>query len=325
MTAHVSVVVPTYKRPHLLDRCLGALIAQDFPAAPFDIIVADDAGGDIATWRVVRRRRREAVRGPRILYVRVKGPHGPAAARNRGWRAAVGEAVAFTDDDCLPASDWLREGMLALGDRHAAVWGRIVVPLPKHPTDYERDAAGLASAGFVTANCFCRRQVLQAVGGLDENFTAPWREDTDLYFSLLEQGYAVAQAPRAAVIHPVRPASWGASLRQQRKILFDALLYKKHRALYRARIRPRPRWDYYGTSALLLGAGAGWALGSPSLRWTTSMGWLAVTARFCYVRLRDTSRRPGHIAEMALTSALIPPLAVFWRLVGAVKFRVRFF
>lgn len=325
MTAHVSVVIPTYKRPHLLDRCLGALIAQNFPATQFEIVVADDAGGDLASWRVVQRRRDETVRGPRLRYVRVKGRHGPAAARNCGWRAAMGVTIAFTDDDCVPAADWLQEGLRALGERRAAVWGRIVVPLPEHPTDYERDAAGLASAGFVTANCFCRRDVLQAIGGLDENFTAPWREDTDLYFSLLEQGYEVAQAPRATVIHPVRPASWGASLRQQRKILFDALLYKKHRTLYRARIRPQPRWDYYGTSALLLGAGAGWALDSPNLLLATSLGWLAVTARFCYARLRGTSRRPAHIAEMAFTSALIPPLAVFWRLVGAMKYRVMFF
>ena len=37
-----------------------------------------------------------------------------------------------------------------------------------------------------------------------------------------------------------------------------------------------------------------------------------------------TSRAPGHIGEMLLTSALIPPLSVFWRLYGAVKFGVWF-
>jgi len=42
------------------------------------------------------------------------------------------------------------------------------------------------------------------------------------------------------------------------------------------------------------------------------------------MRLRGTSHAPGHIAEMAVTSALIPPLSVFWRLRGAVKFRVLF-
>ncbi len=325
MTVPLSVVVPTYKRPHLLDRCLGALLAQEFPAERFEIIVADDAGGDVSTWRVVQRRRRQTGRHPRIRYLRVLGRHGPAAARNRGWRAAAGDVIAFTDDDCVPATSWLREGLLALDGGRAAVWGRIVVPLPADPTDFERDMAGLASAGFVTANCFCRRDVLAAIGGLDENFTAPWREDSDLYFSLLERSLDVAPAPRATVVHPLRPASWGASLRQQRKILFDALLYKKHPALYRARIRRSPRWDYYGTLALLLAAVFGGILNAPLLVGAAGAAWLVATARFCYARLRDTSRRPAHIAEMALTSALIPPLAVFWRLVGAMKYRVMFF
>jgi len=33
---------------------------------------------------------------------------------------------------------------------------------------------------------------------------------------------------------------------------------------------------------------------------------------------------PAHVAEMVITSALLPPLAVFWRLAGAVRYRVRF-
>ena len=41
---------------------------------------------------------------------------------------------------------------------------------------------------------------------------------------LLAQGAAVRRAPSALVVHPVRPAPWGVSLMQQRKVLFDALL-----------------------------------------------------------------------------------------------------
>ena len=39
----VSVVVPTYRRPELLDRCLAALAAQDFDGAVYEILIADDA------------------------------------------------------------------------------------------------------------------------------------------------------------------------------------------------------------------------------------------------------------------------------------------
>ncbi|HWI35268.1 MAG TPA: hypothetical protein VNU64_02345 [Burkholderiales bacterium] len=41
-----------------------------------------------------------------------------------------------------------------------------------------------------------------------------------------------------------------------------------------------------------------------------------LTARFCLHRLRGTSKSPAHIAEMVVTSIHIPPLSVFWRLVG---------
>ena len=38
----------------------------------------------------------------------------------------------------------------------------------------------------------------------------------------------------------------------------------------------------------------------------------------------DYQGSPRHVAEMAVTSALIPPVSVFWRIYGAVKFRVWF-
>ncbi|HEV7237120.1 MAG TPA: hypothetical protein VGN15_13110 [Ktedonobacteraceae bacterium] len=41
-------------------------------------------------------------------------------------------------------------------------------------------------------------------------------------------------------------------------------------------------------------------------------------------RLSHTSRRPSHIAEMFITSLLIPPLAIYWRIRGAIKYRVFF-
>jgi hypothetical protein len=55
------------------------------------------------------------------------------------------------------------------------------------------------------------------------------------------------------------------------------------------------------------------------------MIWVRLTGAFIARRLQGTSRRPAHIAEMAVTSALIPPLAVYWRLRGAFVHRVLFF
>ena len=97
--------------------------------------------------------------------------------------------------------------------------------------------------------------------------------------------------------------------------MFDALLFRKHRALYRSHIRSAPRWDYYAVVASL-------ALSCASPWWL--IAWAALTARFCLHRLRGTSKSPRHVAEMVLTSILIPPLSVFWRVVGALRFRVGF-
>jgi GT2 family glycosyltransferase len=319
----VSVVVPTYRRPDLLGRCLAALAAQGFDPAAYEMLVADDAASDATRAQVEAF---ATTARPSVRYVPVTGPHGPAAARNTGWRAARGSVIAFTDDDCLPDRGWLAAGVgvLERDPELAAVTGQVVVPLPARPTDCERDTAGLERAEFVTANCFCRCDVLDRLGGFDERFTAAWREDSDLHFRLLEAGAKLLKVPDAVVVHPVRPGRWGISLRQQRKILFDALLYKKHPALYRSLIRRRPRWDYYAVTAALAATATAAATGATVPALVLGGLWALWTGRFCLRRLRGTSHAPRHVAEMVVTSALIPPLAVFWRLVGAVKYRVFF-
>ena len=260
-----------------------------------------------------------------IRYIGVTGHHGPAAARNAGWKTAHGKIIAFTDDDCLPQPEWLQEGLAVLDLQNAdAAWGKLSMPLPPEPTDYERDAAGLASAVFVTANCFCRRKAIEQVGGFDERFTAAWREDSDLYFSLLKHQFKVIPAPRAHVVHPIRPAPWGISLWQQRKSQFDALLYRKHPEYYRQYIAAFPR-DYYLISAALVLM----LFGVLSRSWLTVVLavaiWLIFTARFCQRRLAGTSKAPRHLREMLVTSVLIPPLSLYWRLRGAIRFRTLFF
>lgn len=323
-----SVVVPTYRRPALLDRCLAALVAQDLDpdTCPYEIIVVDDAGCD-ETRRQVECWAARAPAPVPLHYLLTKERHGPAAARNLGWQAARGEIIAFTDDDCIPAPDWLRAGLAAFVDgpeQVAGASGRVVVPLPSAPTDYQLNAAQIEGAEFITANCFYRRAALAAIGGLDERFEMAWREDSDLHFNLEGRGARLVRVPEAVAVHPLRPAGWGISLGQQRKSMYNALLYKKHPRLYRERIQAAPPWHYYMTVAALLTALGGLVGRQRLLVRGSGAVWLALTARFCARRLRGTSRRPGHLAEMIVTSALIPPLAVFWRLRGALKFRVWF-
>lgn len=317
----VSVVVPTYRRPDMLARCLDALCAQNLPAHAFEIIVADD-GPDAATLDAVASF--ATTDHPRVHYVPVIGTQGPAGARNAGWRHARAAIVAFTDDDTIPDPDWLKAGIARFSYGADAVTGRVVMPIPDPPTDYELDASGLARAEFVTANCFVRRDRLLATGGFDERYTAAWREDSDLHFALLEQGARIVPAPDAIVVHPVRPAPSGISLRQQRKVMFDALLYKKWPRLYRERIRPRPPWLYFLIVASLIAALAALLTGHYAAAATGVAVWAAGTLWFCWRRLEHTAHTPRHIAEMLATSALIPWLSVYWRLAGALRFRVGF-
>lgn len=219
---------------------------------------------------------------------------------------------------------WLKAGSGALVDGVASASGPVIVPLTPTPTDYEYNVAGLEQCPFVTANCFCRRDVLMMVGGFDERFTAAWREDSDLSFTLLEQHVTRVHVPGAIVIHPVRPASWGVSLKQQRKSMFNALLYKKHPALYRQKIQAAPPWHYYCVVGTLLAALIGAFRRSPLLAFASLGVWASMTGRFCAQRLRHTSHAPRHVAEMIVTSILIPPLAIYWRIRGAIKFRVFF-
>jgi GT2 family glycosyltransferase len=323
----ISVVIPTCRRPALLAQCLDALLEQDMAPERYEIIIVDDAHCQETKRLVESQAKAHAQKQPVIRYLPgacAHRPAGPAAARNLGWRAARGSIIAFTDDDCIPSRRWLSAGAAALVDGIDGVAGRLIVPLPDNPTDYEYNATGIAECDFVTANCFYRKSALEQVGGFDERFTAAWREDSDLSFTLLAHGAHFTNAPEAIVVHPIRPANWGVSVLQQRKSMFNALLYKKHPHQYKQKIQATPPWRYYSIIGTLLLAVMG-LLKRSKLLVLLGLGlWTYQTGRFCMQRLTHTSREPGHVAEMVVTSMVLPPLAIFWRLRGAIKFRVWF-
>ena len=261
-----------------------------------------------------------------LRYLRPERGRGPAAARNAGWRAARASLVAFTDDDTIPEHGWLAAGVAAMGA--APLWSAAagavrVPPATMPPTDHERMTRGLETAEFVTANAFVRTRALRAVQGFDERFLRAWREDSDLQFRLLPLG-PVGRVDEAVVVHPVRVERWGVCLRQQRNTFFDALLYKKHPALYRARIRPVPPWDYY--IVVVLTVALPWLIATREWALAAICGAvvLGLILRFAARRLRGTARTASHVVEMLLTSALIPFLSVYWRLRGAWRFKVVF-
>ena len=317
----VSVVMATCRRPGLLRRCLLALERQTLPAEAFEIVVVDD-GPDADTQALVGTLARRADMPP-LHYLRTPQGHGPAAARNAGWRAARAPVVAFTDDDTVPAVDWLERGLAALrAGGWAAIGGRIYVPLPARPSDHERTTQGLERTRFVTANAFVTRWALQQVGGFDERFTRAWREDSDLQFRLEDAAGPVGRCEDALVLHPVRHERWGVSLRQQRNAFFEALFRAKHPERYAAGAGLPVPWHYYGVVACSMAALPLWAGGRRAAGAACAAAALLLVLGFALWRLRGTSHRAGHVLEMLLTSAAIPFLSVYWRLRGALHFRV---
>jgi hypothetical protein len=316
MSPLISVVIPTCRRPQLLQRCLDALAQQTLDPAVWELIIVDDAHAD-ATRLQTRKFAERMGSAPRVLYLRPNGAHGPAAARNSGWGAARGEVIAFTDDDAIADPDWLRQGLHAMAHGQAAVRGRVDVSPPEQ---------GLEQAEFVTANCFVRRSALLDVGGFDERFQRASREDSDLHFKLLNHYGSVPLAAMAVVQHPVREVPWDVSLEQQTNAMFDALLFKKYPHLYRAKVgRVHAPPNHY---AIVLGTLAGllaWLAGEPGLAAVFAAIVIGFVADFTRRRLQGTSHDPGRVLKMALTSFAIPFLSLYWRLAGAWRFRVPFF
>ncbi|MFC5461930.1 glycosyltransferase family 2 protein [Massilia niabensis] len=348
----VSVVVPTCGRMDLLDRCLDALTRQTLPAGSYEVIVVDDEPNHNTLHLVAGWRARTLDRGPRLVYLpnsAEHGQHGPAAARNLGWRAAQAPIVAFTDDDGVPSPSWLAQGLAAFGEEVDVLCGLVdkpplAGPFAAQPRPAQRQGQGgdsVAAPEVCVTNCFCRKHVLQALQGFDERFEQSCHGDADLHFRLLGMGARIVSALDAVVVQPVPPMPWGASLAHTRRAVFDALLYKKHPQLYCEKIGAIPPLEYYlATAALAVALGALLA-GAGVMATVAGLAWLGLTARLCAQRLRGGSASPGaragahspgtrspntvlHVLDMIVTSALIPPLAVFWRLVGAVRYRVRF-
>ncbi len=97
---NITVIVPTYRRPQDLARCLEALKVQTCPADEVIVTVRDT---DAATWDFLQEFDHESLL-LRTVTVKVTGV---VAAMNAGLDVAQGDIIAFTDDDAAPHTDWL--------------------------------------------------------------------------------------------------------------------------------------------------------------------------------------------------------------------------
>jgi glycosyltransferase involved in cell wall biosynthesis len=123
----VDVVVPTYRRPELLLRCLDAIAQQHRP--PARVIVVVRAGDDAS-----RRAALGSGLAPEMLHVVEVRVAGVVAAMAAGVATTTSPTIAFTDDDARPRPDWLRRIATHLEEPTVGgVGGRDVVPGQETP------------------------------------------------------------------------------------------------------------------------------------------------------------------------------------------------
>jgi glycosyltransferase involved in cell wall biosynthesis len=172
----VSLIIGTRDRCAKLARCLESVGRMSFERA-WELIVVDNGSTD-GTAAIVREFK--AVAPIPVRYVFEPKP-GLGNAHNAGVAAARGEILAFTDDDCYPASDFLSSLWSAFGDPSVGyVSGRILL---YDPADYGKGTVrhseqvtfppnSFVGPGslFGGANMAFRRRVLTEIGGFDPLF-----------------------------------------------------------------------------------------------------------------------------------------------------------
>ena len=328
MLPEFSVVIPTYQQPALLLKCLDALGRQRLPYDQFEIIVVDE-GNSPETETAVLLFAKQIARDSGSIEVRYLGQperRGPAAARNRGWRAARGRIIAFTDDDCLPEPEWLSSALPCFQRGAQVMSGQLRVLLPNEPTPLDRTATFLRRAEFMAANCFCRKATLDRVGGFEEAFDTAWREDSDLQFKFLQAGIPISKCPEAVVVYPIRPCPWYGLLQDERKNCYDALLYKRHPNLFRERIPTyRRQVSLYYASVVSIAIGlVALLLGQERLAIMGLSIWTVLSADLAMDHLPSSPLTWLTLKHAVLTAVATPFLSVYWRLYGAIKYKVLF-
>lgn len=191
----ISVVVPTRDRPEALARCLAGLSAQRIER-PLEIVVVNDAGAEVDA--------------PGARVIDAEGA-GPAAARNRGARAAGGSVICFIDDDCVPAPQWARRLAEGCAGGGAAAGTTVADPaagaaaaaaqlLTNTLMATSRDGPGGGLRFAPTCNLACHASTFAELA-FDESFALAAGEDRDWCARLVASGAVLRHVPDAVVLH----------------------------------------------------------------------------------------------------------------------------
>jgi glycosyltransferase involved in cell wall biosynthesis len=229
----LSVAICTRNRVATLNRCLDSILPLQQKYG-FELLVIDNAASDDATARLVRK-------FPAARYALEQRP-GLDFARNRAWKDATGELIAYLDDDVVVDSGWLA-GLQEAWDENpdAAAFTGLVMPMRLDTTAqvlfekrngfrrgfdknrFGRELPGNSlypcGAGIFGAGCNMafRREVLCDIGGFDEALDTgvplPGGGDLDIFYRIIRAGHVLVYEPSYMVFHEHRASESG--LRRQ--------------------------------------------------------------------------------------------------------------
>jgi GT2 family glycosyltransferase len=201
------MIVPTYNRPAQLMSCLESMRRLEYSREDFEVIVVDDGGQTLSEETVTRF-------SPQLNISLITQEHrGPAMARNRGATHAKGSFLAFTDDDCTLAPDWLsalgtrfdqtpdrmiggRTFNMVSGNLYSEVSSLLIEYLYSY---YNKDPG---QARFFTSNNFALpADQFRTISGFNPSFQRAAGEDREFCERWLRHGYQMTYAPEVKVYH----------------------------------------------------------------------------------------------------------------------------
>ncbi len=226
MTPHVSVVIPTCANPEPLERCLRSVLASNY--TDFEVIVVENRPAVAHTAEMLERR----FSGEKRIRLVEEPRAGASHARNAGLAQAAGELVAFTDDDVVVESGWLRASVEALLDSDDVVCvAGLILPIElesesqllmeqfasfgkgfrrktfRLPESRLNDPLFPYTAGSIGsgASTLIQADIARELGGFDPMLgpgtPTTGGEDLEIFIRVLRAGYAVAYEPGAVVWH----------------------------------------------------------------------------------------------------------------------------
>ena len=202
----VSVVIPTYNRRPILEKCLLALERQQAcpEIARYEVVVVDDGSTDgTPDWL-----RGAAERFPHVRLIE-QSHGGPAEGRNRGVDHAYGDVIVFIDSDLVVTDSFLSchasslvRSWEARGDRLCFTYGAVVNTANfEQPTAERHKLRDLSWAYFATGNVAIAKEVLQRAGLFDIGFRLYGWEDLELGERLRRMGVQLIKCPAAVGYH----------------------------------------------------------------------------------------------------------------------------